>query len=456
MKQGFRRLGWWLAGSIALLVMLPELVTKGMYVDGLLYATISRNMAEGLGSLWSPYATATLFPEFYEHPPLAFWLQSLSYLVLGDHWWVDKLYGALLLAGSLLLIGRIAYRGLGVHWIPAVGYLLVPLVWWSFANNMLENTVTFFVLLSVWCQHKWIRGGANYWLYGGGLALIFGFLAKGPVALFPLIWLPLDRYFLDPSDMKRGLRGLYTLTALVFGVIVLLIALPVSGDSLLQYLNSQVLQSLNGARASGSRIDMLTRLPEELLPLLLLYGLGFWLNRSVENRDNIRYSLRWILFALCGTLPILVSSKVSIHYFIPAFPFYALALAPLFRTSMFEYLQERFHLRRFRYSGWFIVVILLLFTLIFTSNSLDKPVRDLQTQEDLQLIAEEAGEGTTLGLYPDSLYTLWSLHAYAHRNHHISLAADTSQARIISRSSYIDGYALLTPANQEFFLHAKE
>ena len=72
MKQGFRRLGWWLAGSIALLVMLPELVTKGMYVDGQLYATISRNMAEGLGSLWSPYATATLFPEFYEHPPLAF------------------------------------------------------------------------------------------------------------------------------------------------------------------------------------------------------------------------------------------------------------------------------------------------------------------------------------------------------------------------------------------------
>ena len=193
------------------------------------------------------------------------------------------------------------------------------------------------------------------------------------------------------------------MAALVFGVIVLLIALPVSGDSLLQYLNPQVLQSLNGARASGSRIDMLTRLPEELLPLLLLYGLGFWLNRSVENRDNIRYSLRWILFALCGTLPILVSSKVSIHYFIPAFRFTLWLWLPLFRTSMFEYLQERFHLRRFWYSGWFIVVILLLFTLIFTSNSLDKPVRDLQTQEDLQLIAEEAGEGTTLGLYPDSL-----------------------------------------------------
>lgn len=454
MKNGFKRLGWWLAASLAALLFLPQLMHPGLYVDGLLYAAISRNLAEGTGTLWAPYFAAQLFPAFFEHPPLAFWLQSLSYFLLGDHWWVDKLYGIGLLAGCLLLIGRIAYRGLGVHWIPAVGFLLLPLVWWSFGNNMLENTVSFFVLLSVWGQYQWSRNANGYWLLLAGLALLCGFLAKGPVALFPLIWLPLDRYFLNRSEMRQGWKGMFWVGGIFsIGILLLMLYTP-AREGILQYLDQQVWSSLSGKRNDGSRLHTAARLIQELLPLLALYVLGIWLNRSPEQRDNLRYSLRWVLFALCGTLPIFISSKINIHYFIPALPFYALALAPLFRNSMFDYLQDTFHLRRFRYSGWFLVVIMWLFALILTFNQTGKPKRDLTTLSDLELIAEEAGKGATIGLTAE-LYTVWSLHANAQRFHHISLAMDSTMPFVISTQAVLEGHHMLTPANQEFFLHIK-
>jgi hypothetical protein len=225
-------------------------------------------------------------------------------------------------------------------------------------------------------------------------------------------------------------------------------------EGILQYLDQQVWSSLNGQRANGSRLNIAGRLLEELIPVLILYIIGIWLNRAPEQRDNLRFSLRWVLFALCGTLPIFISSKINIHYFIPALPFYALALAPLYRNSMFDYLQDTFHLRRFRYSGWFLVVLLFLFALILTFNQTGKPKRDITTLADLELIAEEAGERVTIGLTPE-LYEVWSLHANAQRFHHISLAMDSTRQFVISTQAVLEGHHMLTPANQVFFLHTK-
>ena len=57
-----------------------------MFFDGITFASIARNLAEGRGRFWEPSYTATIYPAFYEHPPLGFWLQSLWFRALGDHW----------------------------------------------------------------------------------------------------------------------------------------------------------------------------------------------------------------------------------------------------------------------------------------------------------------------------------------------------------------------------------
>ena len=81
--------------SFFLLILSPQLFSEGMFMDGIYYATIARNMAEGIGTFWDPTFTQTLGEHFYDHPPLAFGLQSLFFSAFGDYFWVERLYSLL-------------------------------------------------------------------------------------------------------------------------------------------------------------------------------------------------------------------------------------------------------------------------------------------------------------------------------------------------------------------------
>ena len=89
---------------------LPRLAQRGMFVDGVTYASIARNLSEGRGSFWSPSYTATIYPQFHEHPPFGFWLQSLWFRVLGDHLFVERAYSLAAALGTALLIALIWRR----------------------------------------------------------------------------------------------------------------------------------------------------------------------------------------------------------------------------------------------------------------------------------------------------------------------------------------------------------
>ena len=70
----------------------PRMTARGMFGDGLLYATMARNMSVGVGSFWKPALSATSYIEFYEHPPLGLALQSLAFRAFGDHFAVERVY----------------------------------------------------------------------------------------------------------------------------------------------------------------------------------------------------------------------------------------------------------------------------------------------------------------------------------------------------------------------------
>src|SRR5713226_8999107 len=92
-----------LAVSLYCLLVLPRLLSYGMFLDGVAHASIARNMAENYGSFWRPYYTATVYPIFYEQPPLGFWLQSWAYRLCGDAAYVEALWG--FCVGALILVG---------------------------------------------------------------------------------------------------------------------------------------------------------------------------------------------------------------------------------------------------------------------------------------------------------------------------------------------------------------
>src|ERR1044071_8363550 len=84
--------------ALLLALTVPRMAQRGMFNDGLLYATIARNMAIGAGSLWAPRYPAAAWIEYYEHPPVGLALEAVAFHELGDHLVVERLYSLLVLA----------------------------------------------------------------------------------------------------------------------------------------------------------------------------------------------------------------------------------------------------------------------------------------------------------------------------------------------------------------------
>ena len=92
---------------LAAVLLLPGMAAIGTFFDGLIYAAISRNLAAGIGEFWAPHFSEGLFPVFREYPPLVFWLQSLSFRVLGDSYLTERVYDLVLLIATVLLARRL-------------------------------------------------------------------------------------------------------------------------------------------------------------------------------------------------------------------------------------------------------------------------------------------------------------------------------------------------------------
>ncbi|MEG2178773.1 MAG: hypothetical protein RRY15_07855, partial [Bacteroidales bacterium] len=91
----------------------------------------------------------TLFSQFYGHPPLAFGLQALFHNCFGNNLYFDKLYSVttFLITGFLMIgIWKTLGKQIATAWIPLLLWFCFPLVLWALPNNLLENTMSIFVI----------------------------------------------------------------------------------------------------------------------------------------------------------------------------------------------------------------------------------------------------------------------------------------------------------------------
>ena len=182
-------------------MFLPRLVTQGMFGDGLLYASMARNLAEGKGSLWALWFSTGYWVDFasgapyFENPPLMIWLQAGFFRLLGDEWWVEKLYTLFLFILNAWLIMRvweIPLRGTVYQekfgWLPLLFWYFIPSVIWGNPNNLMDNNLLTFCLLALWAALDGLFSGRRFWLKLSlaGVFVYLGLMTKGPVALYPV------------------------------------------------------------------------------------------------------------------------------------------------------------------------------------------------------------------------------------------------------------------------------
>lgn len=331
----WRTAGWCLAlGALAALV-LPRLLTRGLYDDGNIYALLSRNIAAGVGWEWDPHASPAMHPHFREHPALMFVWQSWWFRVLGDHFWVEKLYSLALVLAIVPFLARAWRRegGAGAHGaLPLLLWMMVPAWPWMARNNMIENQVILLGLGAVIClleaRDRAAHAAWPWWLAGGAL-LAGSALTKGPPGLFPLV-LPAAFAVAGRWPWRRAIRdcaGILVATGLA---LTLALLEPSVREQVFGYLRNQLGASLAGNRTEISAVArprMLTSLVEQALPLLAV-GVACALLAWRRGWPLAwRGAAAWALVGLSASLPLLAVSRFSTHYLAVSMPFFALAAA---------------------------------------------------------------------------------------------------------------------------------
>jgi 4-amino-4-deoxy-L-arabinose transferase-like glycosyltransferase len=323
--------------ALIVLLTVPRMAQRGMFGDGLLYATIARNLSIGVGSFWAPSFSRTTFVEFFEHPPLGFALEAGAFWLLGDHVVVERLF-SLLVFGLHALVTVAIWRRVqpaAYDWLPLLFWILPSIVTWCVVNNMLENTQALFTsaaMLLLLTARTGTARAAVIRSAAAAAAIVGAVLTKGPVGFFPLVAPVLFLLLPGVRRPKRLRLMLMTMIVVIAACGVALAAYEPSRRGLTEYVQTQLVPSLMGAR----------EINRERLPVIRHLGLGIiarmaallaflWLlgGRGIAAAERRGPALFFLGMGLCASLPLGVSPKLVGHYFLPSVPLFALGFASL-------------------------------------------------------------------------------------------------------------------------------
>ncbi|MEK6590217.1 MAG: glycosyltransferase family 39 protein, partial [Nitrospinota bacterium] len=211
--------------------------------DSIVYATISKTITEK-GNWLTPVYN---FRNFFDHPPLLFWVNALLFKIFGFEEWVPKLFTGISGLGAVLLVFYIGNR----YANPYTGFFagLSMLLSYDFIKllnkSRMDIPLVFFYICALYYFLKGIEGGIK-WFYLSGIFIGLAFLTKGIVSagIF-IISLILIFDLKKVSLLKRKEVWLFVLISLSIPGIFFLAQYHVTGEFFFKrYFSEQVYQSI--------------------------------------------------------------------------------------------------------------------------------------------------------------------------------------------------------------------
>jgi 4-amino-4-deoxy-L-arabinose transferase-like glycosyltransferase len=417
-------------------ITVPRMAQPGMFIDGVTYAVVSRNLAQGLGSFWYPFYTASVYPQFHEQPPLGFALQAAAFSIFGDHLAVERVYSLAmgLLTGAMIVgLWRKTIRDSTHDWLPIVFWLVPSTVSWGIVNNMLETTQAVFTTGAVLCVVLSVdaRRGSLVWAAVAGLLTLAAALVKGPNGFFPIAAPAIAALVLHDRAAAAVKTGAVMIGTVTVGVTAVL--LPESSrTSLWMYWNQHVRAAMSGERG-GARLAAVGALMRHLAGgifmrmgalLVIFAALGSGLGRERRGIDPgaMRWAIFFLVLGLSGSVPVLLSTKIAGHYLIPSIPIYALGFAAL-AHPLVERLRRRFESRSLDRAIGVFGVALLVLAIVVPMMRIPVEPRDVGWIAEYRVVGSSLTRGATIGTCP-AVADDWGLHAYMQRLFGVSLDSE--------------------------------
>jgi hypothetical protein len=410
--------------------ILLGLVQRGMFLDGVTYAAISNNLANGLGSFFHPHYTQTWYQEFYMQPPLVFGLQALFFKIFGNSFLVERFYSfsmALLTIWGMVLHWKLHTSNTEFKkysWLPVLFWVVTPVVFWSYQNNMMENTLSVFSLFALYFICKGIQQKKFYWIILGSCFILCCFLAKGLVGLFPLgVVVIYFVAFRSISFLKT--IGYSLLIILTFSFVLFLLVLIEDGfaDNLMLYYEHQLMPSLNHERevTTNNRLEIIGRLLMELaFPILI--SIVVWITRKVNkiNTDSAtrNAALFYLLIGVSASVPLTITFQQRGYYLVMSLSFYMLGLSIFMAPTLHQWLTRLVEKKIVVLK--YVSVFLMICSLSLCVYKAGDFKRDEHRITDIHKITATVGVGNVMGC-SESLHKNWGVIAYLSRKGQLSI-----------------------------------
>lgn len=463
--------------SLVMILLVSGLVQHGMFMDGIQYACVSKNLAEGYGSFWFPFLSPFWCQNgafhFFEHPPLFYWIESWFFRIPGAGTYAEKLFCGLMWFLNAWLIYRLWKLIYGSEhekkrfgWLPVLLWTITPVCFWCFQNNMIEILVSLFVLSSVYSGLRFLmdeRQKKYHYLLLSAALLYGGFLTKGLVALFPL-----SLYLVFALTHRRiSVRSAFLYTAIsvaVFGILFLTIYLasPSANYTLDFYFKERLVNRIEQTPTTSNRFELLFDLVSQLLPVLCITA-GAYLVQLVRKRiptknEGKHWFWFFLLMGLCGSLPIMLTMVQKGFYFMPSLGFYALAFSALilgfFRSC-------KIPVQPFFYKAFaglsFVLAIASIGLVIYSAG---RSSRDEDVLKEVHVLGALVEKERTVNV-DMNVYCTWNYQFYLQRYHRIYLDPTKTYRKYLlakepSKISWLNRYRFVRQFDSGFSLYERK
>lgn len=435
---------WLLTFAFLGALILPVLVMDGMFMDGVLYAAVSKNLANGYGSMWWLRFSEFGFAEhvtFHEHPPLIFWIQSVFFKLFGDGMYTERIYSfftclftAFLMIKTWKLITKGDKNLTKMSWLAIFLWMLIPVAFWAYQNNIQENTMGIFSLLSVLFALKAVHLKKRIWLnlFLSGIFIFCAGFSKGIPGLFTLgavffHWV----FFRKQTIGKMVLQNLFV-TVVCFGTLVLILLIPDANESLSIYFNDRLGSRVSGANEDNnnlyraeSHFFILKRMFWELLPLMIVSVITLLVYRVKKLSPKLEKAhYKWmgffVVMGLCGSVPIMLTLVQKTFYAAGSLPYFAIAFALSIAPGMSARIAKIDISKTGHKVFKGITMVMVLGVIVVTVLQVGKVSRNKDVLHDLYLVDDHVPENTVINVHP-SMHNEWDMRVYLVRYWLISL-----------------------------------
>ncbi|MBI2967314.1 MAG: glycosyltransferase family 39 protein [Bacteroidetes bacterium] len=418
---------WIFSYSVIFFLVLPWLIRDSMFMDAALDTSVAHNLSKGTGTLWFLKFNPADHGAYQEKPPLFYWIQAFFFTILGSSLYVERFYVLLtLLITSWLTvkIWKLFFSGddkiSAFGWFPLILWILIPVCWWSFRNNMIENTMGIFILSAILFTIKaHRRTGINriFYFILSGIFIFLATFTKGLPGLFPLAitciyWIA----FRNTSFRKALLFTVIQVFTVFFIYTSLLFFIPDSRESLYAHFFNRTISRITEAPTVDNQLWIFYRLFGELLPPILVSALSLILFKNqvtgvYQGKEDLKNTLFFILAGLAGSAPLALTGVQKGFYLVPSLPLFAIGFS-IFPARLMS-LSDRFRsffTKRF-YMTLSISLLLLSASFVITFLNISNKGREDDLLHDIHTTGKIIPASTTIHLHP-SLGSSWTMQSY--------------------------------------------